>query len=77
MAGTVIAVPVAIHSKTRDGSLRQAASEAGSVVLLYEAGEANRFDEEAIRSGSQGVLRVLRHLGVTSGAGVEPEPEPA
>ena len=69
----IFAAPVAIHSRTRDGSLRQAATEAGSSVLLYEAGEADRFDEHAIRAGARGVLRVLRHLGVTSGAPVEPE----
>ncbi len=60
----VFAAPVAIHSRTRDGSLRQAATEAGSVVLLYEAGEADRFDERALASGTAGVLRVLQHVGV-------------
>ncbi|MBZ0112981.1 MAG: succinylglutamate desuccinylase/aspartoacylase family protein [Thermoanaerobaculia bacterium] len=70
----VFAAPVAIHSRTRDGSLRQAATEAGSVVLLYEAGEADRFDEQALQAGTEGVLRVLSHLGVISSAPVEPEP---
>lgn len=64
----IFGAPVAIHSKTRDGSLRQAATEKGSVVLLYEAGEADRFDERAIRAGTAGVLRVLEHLGVCGGA---------
>lgn len=67
----VFAAPVAIHSKTRDGSLRQAATDAGSVVLLYEAGEADRFDERAIRAGTDGVLRVLKHVGML---GEAPEP---
>lgn len=60
----VFAAPVAIDSRTRDGSLRQAATEKGSVVLLYEAGEADRFDEPAIRVGTAGVLRVLKHFGI-------------
>ncbi len=60
----VFGAPIAIHSRTRDGSLRQAATEAGSTVLLYEAGEAHRFDEDAIATGTAGVLRVLHHLGV-------------
>ncbi len=64
----VFAAPVAIHSKTRDGSLRQAATEKGSDVLVYEAGEADRFDENAIRAGTAGVLRVLEHLGIWAGA---------
>jgi hypothetical protein len=54
--------PIAIHSRTRDGSLRQAASDAGATVLLYEGGEASRFDQRAIDAGTAGVLRVLAHM---------------
>lgn len=60
--------PLMIHASTRDGSLRQAATEAGATVLLYEGGEAWRFDEVAITTGVDGVLRVLAHLGL-----VDPE----
>lgn len=70
----VFGAPVAIHSRTRDGSLRQAASEAGATVLLYEAGEAMRFDEIAIETGKRGVLRVLHHLGMIDDAPVPPKP---
>jgi predicted deacylase len=55
--------PVALHSRLRDGSLREAATEAGAKVLLYEGGEAWRFDEQSIRAGTAGVLRVLAHGG--------------
>lgn len=58
------AAPISIHSRVRDGSLRQAATEAGAKVLLYEGGEALRFDPAAIRTGRDGVLRVLASLGV-------------
>ena len=34
------APPIAMHARIRDGSLRQAASEAGAAVLLFEGGEA-------------------------------------
>lgn len=70
----VFGVPIAIHARTRDGSLRQAAKDVGTTTLLYEAGEADRFDEAAIVSGAQGVLRLLDHLGVAAvspPAGVE------
>ncbi len=60
--------PIAIHSRIRDGSLRQAATEAGSRVLLYEGGEASRFDGPAIVAGRDGILRVLESLGVIGGA---------
>lgn len=61
----VFAPPVAIHSRVRDGSLRQAATDVASTVLLYEGGEAFRFSESAIRAGAQGALRVLSHLGIS------------
>jgi hypothetical protein len=49
-------VPVMINSNLRDGSLRQCADELGVPMLLFEAGEALRFDEMSIRSGANGVL---------------------
>lgn len=55
-------VPAIIDSKIRDGSLRAAAGEEGIPILLYEAGEALRFNELAIRAGVRGVLNVMRHL---------------
>ncbi len=54
--------PVMIQSSTRDGSLRQAASKKGIPVLLYEAGEALRFDPKAIEVGVKGILNVMNHL---------------
>lgn len=57
-------VPVIIDSKIRDGSLREASREAGIPMLLYEAGEALRFDEVCIRAGVRGVLNVMRELGM-------------
>lgn len=54
--------PVMIDANTRDGSLRQAAMEQGIPMLLYEAGEALRFDELAIRAGVQGIVQVMRAL---------------
>lgn len=55
-------VPVIISSNIRDGSLREAASEFGIPMLLYEAGEALRFDEVAIRAGVKGIINVMRTL---------------
>lgn len=58
-------VPVVLNADIREGSLREAAQAFGTKVLLYEAGEALRFDELSIRAGVQGILRVLQHLGMT------------
>ncbi|WP_210147179.1 succinylglutamate desuccinylase/aspartoacylase family protein [Shewanella sp. WXL01] len=57
-------VPVILNSEIIDGSLRDAAVENGTRVLLYEAGEALRFDEYSIRAGIQGIVNVLRHLNM-------------
>ena len=47
-----------------DGSLRAAVADRDVPVLLYEAGEALRFDEVAIRAGVKGVIRVMRSIGM-------------
>ena len=56
--------PAVLNAQTRSGSLRSEAGSAGIPVLLYEAGEASRFDETAIRTGLRGVVRVLAALGM-------------
>jgi predicted deacylase len=55
-------VPVLLNSNIRDGSLREAAAEHGIPMLLYEAGEALRFDEVSIRAGVKGIINVMRSL---------------
>lgn len=57
-------VPVVLNSNIRDGSLRQEVLEREMPMLLYEGGEALRFDEYAIRAGVRGVLNVMRALGM-------------
>lgn len=54
--------PLMMHSTTRDGSLRHAATKKDIPVLLYEAGEALRFDPLAIEVGVNGILGVMNHL---------------
>ena len=54
--------PVIINANIRDGSLRQLAAEHGVPMLLYESGEALRFDELSVKAGVRGIGRVLRAL---------------
>lgn len=56
--------PVVLHSELRDGSLRSVAQDSGVPILLYEAGEALRFDESCIRIGVKGIINVLRANGM-------------
>lgn len=70
-------VPVLLNSNLRDGSLREAANELGVRMLLYEAGEALRYDELSIRAGLRGIINVLVKLKMlakrrTSKKAVEP-----
>jgi len=60
----VFGAPVVINSDIRDGSLREYASTHGIPMLVYEAGEALRFDEVSIRAGLRGILNVMRHIGM-------------
>ena len=57
-------VPLAIDARIRDGSLRDYAGEAGIPVILYEAGEALRFEEMYIRAGVKGIINVMRCIGM-------------
>lgn len=56
--------PVYLQSKVLEGSLREAAQEIGVDMLLYEAGEALRYDETAVRVGLRGIVRVLRAMSM-------------
>ena len=56
--------PVIIDSNVRDGSLRGCAMELGIPTLIYEAGEALRFDETSIRAGLRGIFNVMRAIGM-------------
>ncbi len=67
MLAEAFGAPLILTSKLRDGSLRQAALDREIDILLYEAGEGLRFDENAVRTGVTGILRVMRHLGMISG----------
>lgn len=57
-------LPVLLNADIRDGSLRQAAADLNVKVLLYEAGQALRYDEMSIRAGVKGIINVMRHLGM-------------
>lgn len=66
------APPVILTSKLRDGSLRKSAQENSIKVMLYEGGEALRFDEAAIDVAVKGTLRVMKHIGMISDAPATP-----
>jgi len=66
----VFGVPVVVNSPERPGSLRQTARNYDVDVMTYEAGEALRFDEIAVRAGVRGILRVMKALDMISSRSV-------
>ena len=67
-------VPAVINTGFREGSLREAAAGMEVPVIVYEAGEALRFDEPSIRAGVKGIVRVLRTLEMLPAARRERSP---
>jgi predicted deacylase len=57
-------VPVILHSNMRDGSLREAAFDKGINILLFEGGEALRYDEKIISSAEDGIIAVMHAVGM-------------
>lgn len=54
--------PVISNIDCEPGMLRTYAAEHNKPYILYEAGEAMRFDEHAIKIGLTGILNIMRHL---------------
>ncbi|MFM9889367.1 MAG: succinylglutamate desuccinylase/aspartoacylase family protein [Rickettsiales bacterium] len=57
-------VPVILDASPRDGSLREMVNEQNIPMLLYEAGTALRFDKRAALTGVEGILNVMRNIGM-------------
>jgi len=72
---TQFGAPLMMHAKLRDGSLREAATKLGKRVLLYEAGEASRFDAHAVEIGVRGAERVMASLGMLDAPTTSTEPD--
>ncbi len=62
------AAPFIVNSKLRDKSFRKEAEKRNKIILVYEGGEAMRFDEFAIQEGINGTLRVMEFLGMREGS---------
>ncbi|MCW5588818.1 MAG: succinylglutamate desuccinylase/aspartoacylase family protein [Legionellales bacterium] len=54
--------PVISHLADEPGSLHHMARQDHVPFIVYEAGEAMRFDEHAIRTGVSGILNILKFL---------------
>ena len=68
----IFGAPVVVMAPLRDGSLRAAAAEKGVEVMVYEGGEALRFDNSAITTAVRGILRVLKQMEMLRSDRIEP-----
>mgnify|MGYP001030660049 CR=1 FL=1 len=53
-----------INSKVRDNSFRKSLTVLGKKVLLFEGGKSLSLKREVTKTGVQGALRVMDHLGI-------------
>lgn len=60
--------PLMLHAKPRKGSLRATARKQGKAALIFEGGEAGRFDNRVVDAGVAGALRVMHHHGMIASA---------
>ncbi len=56
--------PIILNTPLQEGSLRQAIEKMDISVIVYEAGEALRFNEVAIRAGVKGIISVMQEIGM-------------
>ncbi|OGT66694.1 MAG: succinylglutamate desuccinylase [Gammaproteobacteria bacterium RIFCSPLOWO2_02_FULL_47_50] len=56
--------PVILNTSLTEGSLRKSLKGMNIPVIVYEAGEALRFNEFAICAGVNGIVSVMRELGM-------------
>ncbi|HEY9049784.1 MAG TPA: succinylglutamate desuccinylase/aspartoacylase family protein [Ohtaekwangia sp.] len=64
--------PFTLNSPFRPNSLRKEASRRGKYIIVYEGGESLRFDQNAIKEGIAGTLRLMKHLNMIDEA---PQPD--
>lgn len=62
------APPIIIEKGFIDKSLRRAAKDVGIPIIVYEGGESVRLDGFAIQKGTDGMKRVMKHLGMIDSA---------
>lgn len=56
--------PIILNTPLPPGSMRQALEKMNISVIVYEAGEALRFNEVAIRAGVKGIISVMHAINM-------------
>ncbi len=66
--------PFTIYSKTIGKSYRETCSKLGKMVLLFEGGKSMNSNKEIAQYGVEGVMRILKHLGMLKPRFICPDP---
>lgn len=66
--------PVTLNAPLRPKSLRNAASNFGIPIIVFESGESLRFDRFGVQKGINGTLRIMKSLGMRKKAPVSRKP---
>lgn len=64
--------PLYVQSNLIDKSLRWAAHQLGKQIIVFEGGESLRFSPFAIQEGINGILRLMKGLGMRDDAPEQP-----
>lgn len=67
--------PITIHSQGVIGSLRREATKRNIPIILFEAGQANRIEEDVSQIGIMGILQVLHQLEMYNGTLNQAQPD--
>jgi predicted deacylase len=62
------AAPITVNSTLIDKTFRKAAQKKDKEILVFETGEAHRFDQFGIQEGIDGTLRLMKSLGMRDSA---------
>ena len=73
--GKVFAAPVTISTSIIPKSFRSEAIDQGKPIIVFEGGESQRLNKEAVEEGIKGVNRVFRHYGLLEGENEEKSTE--
>lgn len=65
-------VPLIVHNRGAEGSLRRVAVEAGIPTIVLEAGEVWKIEPGIVELGRQGAMNVFSMLGMTNEAPSKP-----
>jgi predicted deacylase len=63
----IFGAPFIVNSKYIVKSIRETLNNMGKTILLYEGGKSLEFDNFAIEKGVEGVLNVMKYLGMQKG----------